>query len=121
MEGARTAAEAGRRTSVRVLLARLARDAALGVGGVASVGPRPVPGRATHDGEERLEGVVCTAEPDGRYGVTLYLGAEPVRLQELAGRVRANVVAAADRAGVRHELGAVDVVVDDLAEPGTRA
>lgn len=121
METGRTAREAGRVTTARVRLARLARDAALRVPGVASVGPRPAPGRATLDGGERLEGVVSAAEPGGRYGVSLYLGVEPVPLHELADRVRAAAAAAAERHGLGAELGPVHVVIDDLAEHDSAA
>lgn len=120
MEGGRTVAEAaGRVTTARVRLARLARDAALGVPGVVRVGPRPAPGRATLDDGERLEGVVAAAEPGGGYGVSLYLGVEPVPLHQLAEQVRAAVAAAAKRHGLGGELGPVHVVIDDLAEPGS--
>ena len=118
MEGGRTAPGAGRVPTARVRLARLARDAALRVAGVASVGPRLTADRSTLDDGERLEGVVSVAEPDGRYGVSLDLGAEPVPLHELADRVREAVGAAAERHGLGSELGRVDVVIDDVVEPG---
>jgi hypothetical protein len=118
MEGGRTASQAGRVTTSRVRLARLARDTALRVSGVTSVGPRGVPDQATLDGDERLEGVVAAAEPGGRYGVSLYLSVEPVPLHELGEEVRAAVVAAAGRQGLGSELGPIDVVIDDVTEPG---
>lgn len=118
MEDGRAAARTGRVPTARVRLARLARDAALGVPGVVSVGPRPAASRATLADGERLEGVVAAAEPGGGYGVSLYLGVEPVPLRELGERVREAVAAAADRHGLVRELGPVDVVIDDLVEPG---
>jgi hypothetical protein len=121
MEGGRTASAAGRVATPRVRLARLARDAALRVSGVASVGPRAGTDRATLDDGERLEGVVVAAEPGGRYGVALYLSAEPVPLHELAERVRTGVAAAAKRHGLGSELGPVDVTIEDVAEPGAGA
>lgn len=108
----------GERGSPRARLALLAREAALAVEGVASVGPRLRPDRATYAGGERIDGVVCAAESGERYGVAVYLGAEPVQLQELAERVRAEVTAAAERSGLGDDLGSVDVVVDDLVEGG---
>lgn len=110
-------AGAGPPPSPRVRLARIARDAALTVDGVAEVGRRPLPGRSTRDGPERLEGVVAAAEPGGGYGVTLYLTAAPVRLHELGDRVREQVVAVAARSGLVGELRSVDVVIEDLLEP----
>jgi hypothetical protein len=115
-EGVKASAP-GRAVSTRVKLARIAREAALGVGGVADVGSRRIPGRATSDGSERLEGVVCAAEPGGRYGVTLYVAAEPVPLRDLGEKVRKAVVASARRRGLAAELGPVDVVIDDVVEP----
>jgi hypothetical protein len=121
MEGGRTATRAGRVTTSRVRLARLARDAALRVPGVASVGPRAAPDQATLDGDQRLEGVVAAAEPGGRYGLSLYLGVEPVPLHDLGERVRAAVGKAAERDGLGSELGPVDVVIHDVVEPGRTA
>ncbi|HEV2075214.1 MAG TPA: hypothetical protein VGR10_03160, partial [Thermoleophilaceae bacterium] len=89
----------------------MASAAALRVPGVASVGPRPTLLRSTQVGSERVEGVVCAAEPGGRYGLTLYLGAEATPFRELGEKVRERVVAAAGRAGLEDDLGAVDVVI----------
>lgn len=102
--------------STRIRLARLARDEALAVDGVASVGPHRRPDRGTHGGGERIDGVVCVAEPDGRYGLALYIGAEPVPLYALAEQVRKAVATAAERQGLAAELGSIDVVVDELVE-----
>lgn len=103
--------------SPRLVLARLARDTALAVEGVASVGPRPVAARSTRDGDDRLHGVVATAEPGGGHAVSLYLAAEPVRLPALAERVRDRVMAAARRTGLGDELRSVDIVIEDIVEP----
>ncbi len=103
--------------SPRVGLARVARNAALTVDGVAEVGPRPVSGRYTGEGTERLEGVLAVAEPGGGHGVTVYLAVEPVRLHELGDRVREQVAAAAAEAGLGDELRSVDVVIEDIVEP----
>lgn len=105
-------------SSVRLDLARVASAAAVRVPGVASVGPRPTLLHSTQVGSDRVEGVVCAAEPGGRYGIVLYLGAEAKPFRELGEKVRERVVAAAGRAGLEEDLGSVDVVIDELVEPG---
>lgn len=118
MAETRASGEAGRGTTARVQLARAARGAALGVPGVAGLGPGARPDRSTRDGGELIEGVVAAAEPGGRYELTLYIGAEPVPLQDLGERVRAAVAAAARRAGLADDLGTIHVAIEDLVERG---
>ncbi len=105
--------------SARVRLARVARDAALGVRGIAVVGPDMRPDRATFDAGEMLRGVVCAADSGGRYGVALYVGAEPLPLYALADAVRGAVATAAERNDLAAELGRIDIMIDDLVEPET--
>lgn len=96
------------------MLARAAYDAALDVPEVAEV-RSSWPGRVTHDRDDLVEGVVCVAQSDGRYEVTLYLTVHPVPLRALAGRVRSQVIESAEYAGLAEELGRVDIVIEDLA------
>lgn len=103
--------------SVRVRLARLAREAALEIAGVAAVDTAAAT-RSTVSGAQRLPGVTCAALPDGGYGVTLYLTARPVALRPLGDHVRQAVFTAAAVAGLSVELAVVDVVICDLGPSG---
>lgn len=61
-----------------------------------------------------LESVMCVAEPDGRYEVTLGLVARPVSLHRLSKNLRERVRRAAEARGLGDELGAVNVIVTDV-------
>ena len=102
--------------SERLMLAQLARDAALGTRGVASLYPRPPTAAtaATAAGSDRVEGLVCVAAPGGRYEITLYVVARPVPLERLAEHLRERVRRAAEVHGFNDELGPVNVVVTDV-------
>jgi hypothetical protein len=99
--------------SERLALAQLARDAALGTRGVASLDPRP-PMAATAAGGERVDGVVCLAVPGGRYEITLYVVARPVPLEQLGHQLRERIRRSVEAHGVVDALGPVNVVVTDV-------
>ncbi len=103
--------------SERVLLARLALDAALGVPGVVSGDPGRSGTRVTADREERLPGVLATALADGGYAVELYLVTEAVPLHPLADRIRERVEGAVASAGLAAALRYVDVAIEDVVTP----
>lgn len=103
--------------SVRVQLARLALDAALGVDGVVSSHAGRLGTRVTADRGERLPGVLATALAGGGYGVELHLVTEVVPLHQLADRVRWRVARAASSAGLADVLGPVDVTIEDVVMP----
>jgi hypothetical protein len=106
--------------SERLTLAQLARDAALGASGVASLDPRP-PAAATIAGGERVDGLVCLAAPGGRYEITLYVVARPVPLERLGEDLRQWVRRSVEARGFGDELGPVNVVVTDVVcEEGGR-
>ena len=102
--------------SARVRLARLALETALSIEGVVEANAGPVGLRVTMDGTERLGGVVSTALPEGRYGVSLHLNAAMVPLPALGDRIRERVRHAAGAAGLGQELGPVDIVFEDVVE-----
>ena len=103
--------------SERVLLARLALDAALGVPGVVSADAGRFGTRVTADREERLFGVLATALADGGYAVELYLVSEAVPLHPLADRIRERVERAAASAGLAAALRYVDIAIEDVVTP----
>jgi hypothetical protein len=107
--------------SVRVRLAEIALGAALSVDGVtgAATSDRLV-GRVSVAGST-LPGVSAIALPGGLYELGLALVARPVPLRALAERVRERVAAGARTAGLHERLGPINVVFEDLADPGTRA
>lgn len=107
--------------SDRVRLARTALSAALAVPEIVRGDAGRVPRRVTVDGEERLEGVLAIAEPDGRYGIDLRLVAELVPLHALAADVRASVRRAAAKAGLEASLGAIDIEFGGLLTAEERA
>ena len=113
MEGATHGAGAPDLPSARVRLARLALDAALTEPGVA--GPHESLLHFTLDGARRLPGVVCVAERDGRYAVSLHLVARPVPLLPLMEAVQQRVRESAAVAGLGAVLGTVSVRVEDVA------
>jgi hypothetical protein len=99
--------------SERLTLAQLARGAALGTRGVASLDSRP-PMAATTAAGERVDGLVCVAAPGGRYEITLYVVARPVSLERLAEDLRERVRRSAEANGFGDELGPVNVIVTDV-------
>ncbi len=103
--------------SERVLLARLALDAARDVPGVISADAGRFGTRVTADREERLPGVLATALADGGYAVELYLVCEAVPLHPLAERIRERVERAAASAGLAAALRYVDVAIEDVVTP----
>lgn len=106
--------EAAAAPSERVLLARLALDAALGVPGVVSGHAGRFGTRVTVDRDERLAGVVATALAEGGYAVELYLVSEAVPLHPLAARIRERVERNAASAGLGDALAYVDVAIEDV-------
>jgi hypothetical protein len=103
--------------SERLTLAQLARGAALGTRGVASLDPRP-PMAATAAGGERVDGLVCVAAPGGRYEVTLYVVARPVPLERLGEDLRERIRRSVDAHGLGGQLGPVNVIVTDVVTEG---
>lgn len=96
--------------SVRLRLARLALQAALGLPEVLEGDPGRGRLRVTSDPPAGLlVGVSVIAQPDGRYGVDLSLIAEMVSLPELAEQVRARVRERARRGGLARDLGSINV------------
>ena len=106
--------EAAAAPSERVLLARLALDAALGVPGVVSGDAGRFGTRVTVDRDERLPGVVATALAEGGYAVELYLVSEAVPLHPLAALIRERVERNAASAGLGDALAYVDVAIEDV-------
>jgi len=102
--------------SLRAQLARVSHDAVLRVGDVVALDAGRAGLRATVEGGERIPGVVASERPDGRLAVELYLVARPVPLQALADRLRSAVERAASAAGIRDELGPIDISFEDVAE-----
>ncbi len=102
--------------SERFRLARLARDAALRVPGVAGTDTGPMGLFVTVGGGERLEGVVCAATRDGGYDVSLRLVCELVPLLALGEQVKTAVQRTASIGGIA--LASVSVNVAALAEAG---
>ncbi len=101
-------------------VARLSRDAALQVSGVAGVDPGPRGLAVTADAHQRIEGVRCIAG-NGGFEVRLYLRCELVALLKLAETVRTSVIRVAAAAGIAVADVSVEIVdVVDVVE-GERA
>jgi hypothetical protein len=100
--------------SVRLRLAAVARAAALGTRGVVGLDAGPRGMSVTASGGLRVDGVVCAALPDGRYGVSVHLVAGMVALRPVADAVRARVAREAAAVGLADRLGPVDIVVEDV-------
>ncbi len=98
--------------SERFRLARLARDAALRVPGVAGTDTGPIDTFISVGGGERLEGVRCVATKDGGYEITLRLICRLVPLLALSEQVKAAVTRAALSAAI--PLDGVNVCVAAL-------
>lgn len=98
----------------RALLATLARDAALGVPGVAAMDAGPLGTHVTvADDGGRLDGVICAASAEG-YEVVLRLRCEPVALHPLGAQVQRAVTRAAAAAGLADALADVSVYIADV-------
>jgi hypothetical protein len=102
--------------SPRVRLARLSRDAALLVPGVAGTDCGPTGMWVTVGDQERVDGVRCVAAGNDDYEVSLRLRCEMVPLRELGEAVEASVVRTASAAGIG--LSQVRVLIADVVEPG---
>jgi hypothetical protein len=98
---------------------RLAREAALGVRGVAGLSAGPGRLVVAADRGETLTGVAAEARSDGRFDVRVaVVVSEPLPpLQDLAERIRARLEETAAAQGLRELLGPVEVSVADVASP----
>jgi hypothetical protein len=103
-----------REASERVILARLARIAALQVPGVLATDRGPAGLCFTASGGERVEGVTCVATPSGGYDVSLCLVCQLVALHALGGQVSVALRRAASVAGIT--VDAVQVHVVDIKD-----
>ncbi len=111
---AATPAVRSRPVTERALLATLARDAALGVPGVAAMDAGPLSTHVTvADDGGRLDGVICAASAEG-YEVVLRLRCEPVALHPLGAQVQRAVTRAAAAAGLADALADVSVYIADV-------
>jgi hypothetical protein len=113
-------AEVPASASVRLRLAAVARAAALATRGVVGLDSGRAGMRMTAGAGLRVDGVVCVAQPDGRYQVTVHLVAALVPLRALADAVRARVDREAATARLADRLGPVDVVVEDIQRTEAR-
>jgi len=105
--------------SVRVELARLAAGVLAGTPGTAltaGAGAR----WSTADGDRVIRGVVAAAAPGGRVELELHLIVDwpPGPLGPLADAVRGRVSAAAELMGLQGSLGAIQIRIEDVREPG---
>ena len=98
----------------RVILARLARIAALQVPGVLATDRGPAGLCVTASGGERVEGVACVATPTGGYDVSLCLICRLVALHALGDQVSAALRRAASVAGIA--VDAIQVHVVDIED-----
>ena len=98
--------------SERLRLARLSRDAALDVPGVAGTDGGPLGMIGTPAGTERVLGVTCTPAAGGGYEVALRLICRLGPLPELVARVRASVLRAAT--GAELPVAQLTIHVADL-------
>jgi hypothetical protein len=109
------AAAAGR-LSPRLRIARLAAEAAIATPGVLALRAGPPGVRMTAGAGRRVDGVVVTAAPDGRYQVELHLVCGLVPLPALAEAVRSAVLMATAEAGLGDAVGPVHVRVEEIAD-----
>jgi hypothetical protein len=100
--------------SPRARLARMARDAALGDGGVSALAGGPGGRYATTVGDETVPGVVCVAVPEGGYSLDVHVVARLTDLHALGDRLERVVLDAAARVGLADELAAFSVHVEDV-------
>ena len=99
-------------------LARLARDAALRVPGVADTESGTTGLYVTAGGGERVPGVTCVAAQAGGYDVMLRLRCELVPLLELGDHVIVAVRQAAGTAAGSAAVADLRVEIVDVVEPG---
>lgn len=107
-------AEVPSSASVRLRLAAVAHAAALATRGVVGLDAGRAGMRMTASAGLRVDGVVCTALPEGRYQVSVHLVAAMVELRPLADAVRERVERDVAIAGLADRLGPVDVAVEDV-------
>src|SRR5205085_7962877 len=103
-----------RAASERVILARLARIAALQVPGVLATDRGSARSCVTASGGERVEGVTCVASPTGGYDVSLCLICQLVALHALGHQVSAALRRAASVADIA--VDAIQVHVVDIKD-----
>lgn len=97
------------RGSTREQLAALAADAALATRGVVALDPGPT---------DAVNGVSCTAEADGSYGLRVRVTVKALPLHELGTRIRDAIEQAAAVRGLADELGRIEVEIRDVVEEG---
>src|SRR3954449_8112305 len=119
MPSAAASSSTGSIASPRVVLARLALEAALAVPGVVAgeAGRHNLRVTVVSAGIP-LRGVSVTAERGGRYAVDLCLVARMTPLIPLADAVRRRVIASAARQGLADQLGTIDVEFAQVLAPG---
>lgn len=73
----------------------------------------------TADGAQTIRGVLAVAQPDGRYELELHLivAWPPEPLQQLGDELRRRIRAAATRAGLEAQLGAIKIHIDGVHGP----
>jgi hypothetical protein len=96
-------------------LAQMAHDAALAVSGVVRTDVGPAGLFVSVGDGRRVEGVICAADRDGGYAISLRLVCALMPLQPIAEQVRAAVTAAGSAAAIR--VVSVNVAVADVAGP----
>ena len=107
----------GRGPSTAARVARLVREAALAVEGVAATSAGRLGRKGTPDRGEVIPGVVATALREG-YELSLHVVAEPVPLYALADRLRAEVRARVAAGLPEVTVGPISIAFEDVAEPG---
>ncbi len=110
----------GRGPSTAARVARLVREAALAVEGVAATSAGWLGRQGTPDRGEVIPGVVATALREG-YELSLHLVVEPVPLYALADRLREEVRARVAAELPEVALGPISVAFEDVAEPARHA
>lgn len=105
-----------RATGPRARLARAVRTAALSVPGVVDTDSGPSGIYCTETGGERFEGIICAANGDGGYEVSVRLITELVPLGELSERVVVAIEQAASVVSVR--CSRIDVRFCDVLGSG---
>lgn len=104
--------------SERMRLAQMAHDAALRVSGVIRTDVGPAGLFVSVGDGRRVEGVICTADRDGGYAISLRIVCALMPLQPIAEQVRAAVTAAGS--AVLTHVSSVNVAVADVAGPEAR-
>jgi hypothetical protein len=98
--------------SPRVMLARLAHDAAVADPGVSALDADKR--HAVSAGGHALPGVVCVAAPEGGYTLDVHVVARLEDLHAMGERLRAAVAGGATAAGLDGELRSFTVHVEDV-------